>query len=130
MPHPNPRVLIPLAVVTTLAVGGWYVEARRAQARSTLSGYFESQPAQLASRIGGRVAKILVEEGDQVRAGQTLAVFEARVTEAETRARQAQAEQAREQMREVRKGPRAEEIRRQEIERRPLRAASTTWRRS
>lgn len=111
--HPNPRLLIPVLVLTGLGVGGWYVEAGRARTRGTLSGFFESQPTQVSSRIGGRAVRILVREGDTVRAGQVLVQLEANTTEAETAARQAMADQAREQLRGIRNGPRAEEIRRQ-----------------
>ncbi len=114
MPHPNPRFLLPLALFATLGIGGWYIEAGRARARSTLSGFFESQPTEVASRIGGRVSRILVKEGDSVHAGQPLILLETQPSQAETAAKLAQAEQAREQFREMRNGPRPEDIRRQE----------------
>jgi HlyD family secretion protein len=114
MAHPNPRLLIPVALIAVLGVGGWYVEAQRARTQSTLSGFFETQPTELASRIGGRVESILVAEGDTVHAGQTLVGFETAANQAETRAKLATAEQARQQLRQVRNGPRTEDIRRQE----------------
>lgn len=114
MAHPNPRLLIPIVLVAALGIGGWYVDKQRARAHSTLSGFFESQPTQLASRIGGRVDRILVQEGDAVRAGQPMVILEADPQQAETEARQAQAEQARAQAQEVENGPRQEEIRKQE----------------
>ena len=76
MKHPNPRLLIPVLVLVGLGVGGWYVEAGRARTRGALSGFFENQPTQVSSRIGGRVTQILVKEGDTVRAGQLLVRFE------------------------------------------------------
>src|SRR5207249_11097203 len=84
MAHPNPRLLIPIVLITALGVGGWYVEKQRARTRSVLSGFFESQPTQLASRIGGRVAQLRVKEGDRVQAGQPLIVFETESNKAET----------------------------------------------
>lgn len=114
MPHPNPRILIPIVLLTVLGVGGWYVEQQRAETRSTLSGFFETQPAELASRITGRVAEIRVREGDTVRAGQPLIVLEADTTRADTAAKRAQERQARAQYEEMKNGPRPEDFRRQE----------------
>jgi HlyD family secretion protein len=114
MAHPNPRILIPIALLTAFGVGGWYIERQRARDRSTLSGFFESQPVQVASRIGGRVAAIKVREGDSVKNGALLVTLEARANQADTAAREAQADQARAAAAEARNGPRYEEIRRQE----------------
>ncbi len=83
---------------------------QRAQERSTLSGFFDSQPAQVASRAPGRVARVLVQEGETVQPGQVLMELSGPVT-ANEKTRQAQAEQAAQKLREVRNGPRVEEIR-------------------
>jgi multidrug resistance efflux pump len=114
MKHPNPRLLIPIALLLALGGGGWYIETQRARQRSTLSGFFESQPTQVASRTGGRVARILVKEGDTVHVGQPLMELEATPAKQDTAAKQATAEQARQQLREVVNGPRPEDIRKQE----------------
>src|SRR5579862_4249807 len=114
MKPPNPRLLIPLVLIAGLSFSGWYVGKQRAAARSELSGFFESQPSELASRIGGRVQSIMVREGDAVKAGQPLLEFETRTNQAETAARGAQAEQAAQQLREMRAGPRPQEIEKQE----------------
>src|SRR5687768_3709316 len=114
MPHPNPRILIPIVLISGLAIGGWYVEKQRSERRSALSGFFESQPAELASRVGGRVARILVHEGDSVRKGQELVILEANSAAAETDARRAVARQAEARVQELESGSRREEIRRQE----------------
>lgn len=114
MAHLNPRLLILLLLLAVFGIGGWYIEQQRAQTRSTLSGFFESRPTEVASRLGGRVAQILVQEGDSVHAGQPTIIFEAEADRAETEAKQAQARQAQAQLREVENGPRREDIRRQE----------------
>jgi HlyD family secretion protein len=113
MAHLNLRIVLPLALIAALGIGGWYIDRRRDEERSTLSGFFESQPAEVSSRIGGRVARIEVKEGDAVRAGQPLVMLEAQPNRAENAARHAQAEQARAQQAEVEHGPRPEEIERQ-----------------
>ncbi len=108
------RFLIPVTLLCALGIGSWYVEAQRTRTRSALSGFFESQPSELASRVGGRTARILVREGDSVRVGQALIVFEDRAAQAETEAKRHLTEQARQQWRELRNGSRPEDIRRQE----------------
>lgn len=114
MKHLNPRPFILLVVLAVFGGGGWYIDHQRAQQRSVLSGYFESQPTELASRIGGRVARLLVKEGEAVHVGQPLIEFEAAPAAEETAAKQATAEQARQQLREIQNGPRPEDIRKQE----------------
>ena len=100
--------------VTVFGGGGWYVETQRAKYRTELTGFFESQPTQVSSRIGGRIARILVREGDAVRKGEVLIEFDASPDRDQTIAKQEAAEQARQQLREVENGPRAEDIARQE----------------
>src|SRR6266567_6495987 len=109
-----PRLIPVVLLLLIFGGGGWYVEAQRARQRSTLSGFFESQPTQVSSRIGGRVSRILVNEGDAVHAGQPLIELDATPARAETASKLAAAEQARQQWREVVNGPRLEEIRKQE----------------
>jgi multidrug resistance efflux pump len=114
MKAPNPRILVPLVIVPAFGLAGRYVERVRARERSTLSGFFESQPTQVAARVSGRIARLLVEEGAPVRAGQPLIELEANPAGEETASKQALAEQAQQQLRQVVTGPRAEDIRRQE----------------
>jgi len=111
---PHPRALIPLALIAVFGGGGYYIDKQRAKERAALTGFFETQPTQVASRIAGRVAKILVKEGEPVHAGQTLLILETLPAQADTAAKLASAEQARQQLREATNGPRPEEIRKQE----------------
>ena len=114
MKRPNPRLLIPLVLIAVFGGGGWYIDAKRAKERAVLTGFFENQPTQIASRLSGRVAKILVKEGDSVRTGQTLLELETLPAQEETAAKLATAEQARQQLQETTHGPRPEEMRKQE----------------
>ncbi|TMQ66863.1 MAG: HlyD family efflux transporter periplasmic adaptor subunit [Candidatus Eisenbacteria bacterium] len=75
------------------------------------SGIIEMDEIDVASLVGGRVARLTVGEGDTVRAGDTLAVLDREEIAAEVRAQDAQAERAAAQSREVTTGPRREEIR-------------------
>src|SRR5262249_15546259 len=114
MRKPNPRILVPLLVVPAFGLAGRYVEKVRARERSTLSGFWERQPPRVAAGVSGRIARIRVEEGASVRAGQPLLKLEATPAGDETASKQALAEQAQQQLRQVVTGPRAEDIRRQE----------------
>ncbi|MBS1708682.1 MAG: HlyD family efflux transporter periplasmic adaptor subunit [Armatimonadetes bacterium] len=110
----NPRRLVPIVVIAAFAVGGYFVEQSRAAKRSGLSGVFEAQPSSLSPRLTGRVAKLLVKEGDTVKAGQPLLELETEPVAADATSSKALAEQANEQAKLVAAGPRVEEIRRQE----------------
>lgn len=109
----NPRMLIPVAVVAALAAGGIWIDRSRAAKRSMLSGTFESQPANLSSRVGGRVARVLVKEGDHVTKGQKLVEFDAEDKVQQLEALRLQAAQAEQRAQETRSGNRPQEIARQ-----------------
>lgn len=104
---------VPLAVIVVLAVAGIWVDRVRDAKRSELSGVFEAQPSRLASRVGGRVAEILVREGDVVRKGQPLVRLEADPAAQDAASARAEAAAADLRSREVAVGPRAEELARQ-----------------
>lgn len=75
------------------------------------SGMVEMDEVDVASLEGGRVIRLAVDEGDSVRAGDTLAVLQRAELAAQVQAQLAQAERAAAQTREVITGPRREEIR-------------------
>jgi HlyD family secretion protein len=67
-----------VVVVTVLAVvlGGLLAYSQWVQEPLKVSGFLESDEVRLGSRVGGRVAQVLVEEGDQVRRGDVLIELE------------------------------------------------------
>ena len=75
------------------------------------SGIIEMDEVDVSSLVGGRIARLTVNEGDSVRAGDTLAVLERDEVAAQLEAQSAEAERAAAQSREIAVGPRAEEIR-------------------
>jgi HlyD family secretion protein len=83
----------------------------RSSAWVRASGMVEMDEIDVASLEGGRVVRLAVDEGDPVRAGDTLAVLERGELAAQVQAQIAQAGRAAAQSREVTTGPRAEEIR-------------------
>lgn len=110
----KPKFLIPVLVVIGFAAAGYFVDRQRRANRSLLSGVFESQPTTVASRAGGRVKAISVREGDAVQKGQVLVTLEAETDVDQANASKALANQATAKANEVLKGPRQEDILRQQ----------------
>jgi HlyD family secretion protein len=75
------------------------------------SGIIEMDEVDVASLEGGRIVRLLVDEGDAVDAGDTLAVLHRAELAAQVEAQAATAGRAAAQSHEVTAGPRAEEIR-------------------
>src|SRR5207245_1359096 len=99
----NPRLLVPITLVTVLGIGGWYVDSQRAHTRSTLSGFFESQPTTLSRLRNGPLPEEINASRDKLRQAQALyrrslagprpqEIEQARAAERNARARLAQAE--------------------------------------
>jgi len=75
------------------------------------SGVVEMDEVDVASLEGGRIERLLVDEGDSVQVGDTVAVLQRGELVAQVQAQIAQASRAAAQSQEVVTGPRAEEIR-------------------
>ncbi len=74
-----------------------------------LPGTVETQDVHLGSKIGGRVAEVLVREGDLVRPGQSLVRLEAPELEAQRQQWEGQLQAAEADLEKARNGPRTEE---------------------
>ncbi|MBI1332839.1 MAG: HlyD family efflux transporter periplasmic adaptor subunit [Armatimonadetes bacterium] len=103
----------PLIIIAVVTIGGYFIDQSRRARDSQVSGFFETQPIRVASRVGGRVAKILVKEGDEAKTGQTLIELEADPNVASKDALAANAQQLEEQYQKIAAGSRPEEIERQ-----------------
>jgi HlyD family secretion protein len=110
----NRRIIGIVVVASVLGIGGYLIDRTRDAKQSLLSGYFESQPTQAASRLEGRVVQILVKEGDAVKAGQPLVRLETNSYAATFGANKMAAEQAKQQYVVTAKGNRPEDIAKQE----------------
>jgi HlyD family secretion protein len=111
-----------LLAVPLAGLGWWWlghqnpaVHAEAAIARPTVliaPGRVEPEhdPVKLAFETQGRIAEILVDEGDTVRAGQVLARLDDRLARARVAATRAQLAQARARYLLARRGPRAEDV--------------------
>ncbi len=104
-PHrrPNPRLLLLLigAVLAAVYLGWQHVVSQAAANRLQISGRIEADETDIGAKTGGRVAAILVREGDEVKAGQVVAQIEdlevneqLRAAVAQVRAAQQEAAQA------------------------------------
>src|SRR5437899_7258045 len=67
--------IVPLALLCLVLIGGLLYSQRRTGPLK-VSGFIESDEIRVGSRVGGRVQKILVQEGDKVRQGQPLVELE------------------------------------------------------
>jgi HlyD family secretion protein len=92
-----------LAVTAILSFGVVIVSCKPDARPKSVSGTIETDEVRVASRYGGRVEKLLVQEGDSLKSGQVVAALDA----AELRARR---DQAAAQLAEFEAGSRKEEI--------------------
>src|SRR5215471_1463160 len=78
------KILIGIGLIVSLAAasGSWWLLRERG-AELRLQGTVEVQEVRLGSKIGGRVAEVLIREGDLVQAGQVLVRLEAPELEAQ-----------------------------------------------
>ncbi|HVG23733.1 MAG TPA: efflux RND transporter periplasmic adaptor subunit [Thermoanaerobaculia bacterium] len=76
-----------------------------------LAGTLEARTVNVGSLVGGRVVRVLVDEGHQVAAGQTLVTLETETIDRQLDEQRAAIETARAQLAKALAGPRDEEIR-------------------
>lgn len=108
------KILLIGVLVAAAAVGG-YLAYDGWQEKNTgngiiLYGNIDVREGELAFNIGGRVAEMLVEEGDQVERGQLLARLETDILEAEVRAARARVSASQSSLNRLLAGTRTEEI--------------------
>jgi multidrug resistance efflux pump len=103
--------MLTLTVVVTLGAGAgaaWWKLSGKQEVLS-LPGLVEIQEVRLSSKVGGRVERTEVREGDEVKPGQRLVVFEAPELRAQLQQQQARLAQAQAELDRARNGPRHEE---------------------
>ena len=97
-----------LLAAILLTLGFWPLGQRRDTLQ--LPGVVEIQEVRLGSKIGGRVAEILANEGDIVQTGQALVRIDVPELEAQKAQWQARLRQMEADLEKQKNGPRAEEI--------------------
>lgn len=107
-PNYIPALILIIAVVAAAAVFGYYAYQEE---DTVIQGQVEVTEYRVASKVPGRVLRLLVEEGQTVHAGETVAVIEA----PEINAKLSQAESAEDAaaalLRKAERGAREEQIR-------------------
>jgi len=86
------------------------MRARRAPKALTASGTLEARTVNVGSLVGGRVTRVLVDEGWHVAAGQTIVTLETETIDRQIAEQQAAIEAARAAYQKALAGPRPEEI--------------------
>jgi HlyD family secretion protein len=105
------RAWVFLVLLVAVAAGGavWY--SRRGKVKPlVLSGSVEARDVEVGSLMGGRVEKVLVEEGSQVKAGQPIVQLETDLVGLQIAEQESRVAQARANLAKTLRGPRAEEI--------------------
>jgi HlyD family secretion protein len=97
------HILILLAAAAALATTGLYAGWFHRDTALAGSGTVEARNIRVGSKVGGRIDKVLVREGDSVQAGQVLITFDDKELQASLEQSRANAEKAR-------RGYRPEEI--------------------
>src|SRR5271170_5721757 len=97
--------VLALIVVAILLLHPW----SRGTAALVYSGTVETREIQVGSKVGGRVTAVGVEEGQSVKAGATLVVFDVDELKSERAQAQAQVEQAQADYARLQRGYRPEE---------------------
>jgi len=103
-------LLILLAVLLAAGGAAWGLLRSRREKPLVLSGSIEARDVEVGSLLGGRVAKVLVEEGASVSAGQPIVQFETDLPDLQIQQEKARVEQARSNLVKSLRGPRGEEI--------------------
>jgi multidrug resistance efflux pump len=105
------KIILLVAGLTILATGVstaiWYFS--RKPDHLSLPGLVEIQEVRLSSKVGGRVERLEVREGDTIKPGQSLVVFAAPEVRAQFNQQQAKLAAAQADLERVRNGPRIEE---------------------
>ena len=105
----KPLIVGMLVVAAVVAAGGYYWQWRQPRRELWLPGTVESQEVRLASRVGGRVTKVLAREGTLVEAGQPVLELEMPELDAQRKQLEAQLAAAKALLAKAIEGPRAED---------------------
>lgn len=101
-----PIVIIALGAIALLL----YMRQKRQPKQLVLSGTLEARTVNVGSLVGGRVARVLADEGSHVAAGQILVTLETETVDRQVTEQQAAIEAARAAYAKALAGPRQDEI--------------------
>ena len=110
------RVVIPVLLVAVVgALLVWHFAQRRHSNSLVLSGSIEARDADIGPLIAGRVDSVLVDEGDEVRAGEPIATLQSDLIAPQVDEQDAAVAQAKAALERAIHGPTEEEINRARI---------------
>jgi multidrug resistance efflux pump len=123
-----PVIIVALVAVVAAAAGLYFFQnpsawqrllsqldlAQPATAELGASGFIEAEEVDIAPQLGGRLAELLVEEGDEVEAGDLLARIDGTLLEAQVASARAGVAIAQAELAQVEAGARPEQIRQAE----------------
>ncbi|HTO87990.1 MAG TPA: HlyD family efflux transporter periplasmic adaptor subunit [Thermoanaerobaculia bacterium] len=104
------RALLLLLLLLAAAGGFWAWRRAGREKPFVLSGAIEARDVEVGSLLGGRIQKVLVDEGSTVAAGQPIVQFETDLIDLQIQQQRARVEQARADLLKALRGPRAEQI--------------------
>jgi len=106
------KIFVIIAVIAIVAVAALLISRRSSPVKGEIkvSGTIETTSVELSFKVGGRLAKRLVDEGMQVTAGQTVALLEDDELKEERSARSADEKAVRAGLADLQAGSRREEI--------------------
>ena len=102
------HLLVPLLAI---AVGTGACDRQEETTASRVSGHVEATEVQVSADVAGRILELRVNEGDRVTAGDLIARLDTRDTELQIKRARADREAAAAQLRLLRAGSRAEDVR-------------------
>src|SRR5688500_1897595 len=103
-------ILAVLLVLAAIGIAVGFAWPRRYGSQVLeLAGVVEIQEVRLASKVGGRIEKVLVTEGEEVAAGQPLIVLDSRELVAQKEQLQAKLAAAKAALAKAEEGPRPQE---------------------
>jgi len=105
-----PRVVLVLVLATLIVATLVWWRAQRAPKEIVLSGTLEARTVEVGSLTGGRVVRVLVDEGQHVAAGQLIVQLETTTIDRQLDEQRAAIEAAKANLAKALAGPRAEEI--------------------
>jgi multidrug resistance efflux pump len=104
------RLLVALVIVLAAAAAAWTFAVKRKEKPLVLSGAIEARDVEVGSLFGGRVQKVLVDEGATVAADQPIVQFETDLIDLQIQQEKARVAQARANLTKSVRGFRTEEI--------------------
>jgi len=104
------KLLVAVVILLAAAAAAWTFASKRKPKPLVLSGTIEVRDVEIGSLFGGRVARVLVEEGATVAAGQPIVQFETDLIDLQIAQQKAKVAQAKAALTKSLRGFRTEEI--------------------